>query len=187
MISSWWKNPSVKCVSLRTWSCVELAELNMSSQLRLPKPLSHPWYCHVFTTVTLFCQECPSSSSTNFKRFKIVPPDSFSRPLKALTHASPLLVKLHWLPIAQRIEYKGVVVFPSMRYYIVSNSAPPYLSDLHHLYIRSSSLRPSADIRTFRNQKQKAKKKKKKKATHFPPIGALSHGINSPTRYVMLQ
>ena len=80
-----WNNNLVKCVSLPTWSCVELAQLDMSSQLMLPKPLSHPWYCHVLTTVTLFCQECPNSSTKNFKRFKIVLPDLFSRPLNTLT------------------------------------------------------------------------------------------------------
>ena len=31
-----------------------------------------------------FCQECPNSSSKNFKRFKIVLPESFSKPLNAL-------------------------------------------------------------------------------------------------------
>ena len=41
-------------------------------------------YCYVLTTVTLFSQECPKSSSKNFKRFKFVLPDSFSRPLNAL-------------------------------------------------------------------------------------------------------
>ena len=56
----------------------------MSSQLRLLNPLSPPWYCQVLTTVTLFCQECPNSSSENSRRFKIVLPDPFSRPLNAL-------------------------------------------------------------------------------------------------------
>ena len=60
-------------------------------KLRLPKPLSHPWYCQVLTTVTLFCQECPNSSSKNFKRFKIVLPGSFS------THLNARMLHHSWL------------------------------------------------------------------------------------------
>ena len=41
------KNKLVKCVSLPTWSCVELAQLDMPSQLRLPKPLSHLSLIHI--------------------------------------------------------------------------------------------------------------------------------------------
>ena len=61
------------------------------------------------------------------------------------THASPLLTKLHWLPVAQRIEYK----ISSMCYDVVSETASPYLSDLLHLYIPSCSLRSLADTCTF--------------------------------------
>ena len=43
-------------VSLPTWNCAELAQLDMSSQLMLPKPFSHPWYCHTLITVTPCCQ-----------------------------------------------------------------------------------------------------------------------------------
>ena len=125
----------------------------MSSKLRLPKPLSHPWYCHVLTTVTLFCPECPNSSRKNLSMFKIVLPDPFSRPLNALMH--PHLTKLPWLLIAQRIEYK----VSSMCYDhdVVSETAPPYLSDLLHLYIPSLSLYSSADTRTFWIPKWKKK------------------------------
>ena len=75
---------SVKYVSLRTWSCVNLPQLDMSSKLRLLKPLLHARYCHVLTTVSLCCQQLLlNSSSINFKMFKIVLPDSFSRLLNA--------------------------------------------------------------------------------------------------------
>ena len=121
----------------------------MSSQLRLPKPLSHLWYCHVLTTVTLFCQECPNSSSKNLRMFKIVLPYSFLRPLNVLMLHH--LTKLHWLLIAQRIEYE----VSSVCYDVVSETAPPYLSDLLHLYIPSRSLSSSVDTCTFRIPKRK--------------------------------
>ena len=80
-----------------------------------------------------------------------------------VAHASPLLTKLHWLPIAQRIESK----VSSKSYDVVSETAPPYLSDLLHLYIPSRSLRSSDDIRTFR-----IPKRKKCQGQHtFPHLG----------------
>ena len=69
------------------------------------------------------------------------------------THASPLWTKLHWLPIAQISEYN----VSSMCFGVVSETAPPYLSDLLHLYIPSHSLRSLANTRTFQIPKQKKK------------------------------
>ena len=98
-------------------------------------------------------------------------------------HASPLLTKLHWLPIGQRIEYK--VSF--MCYDVVSQTAPPHLSDLLHLYNRS--LPSSADPPPpppppfFRIPKTK----KTSKGYELYPIVAPSHAINSHTLYAMLQ
>ena len=101
------------------------------------------------------------------------------------TRASPLLTQLHWLPIAQRIEYK----VSSMWYDVVSETALPYLSDLSHLYIPSRSVRSSGAIRTFQIPKRKEKKREKNpRAIKAPfPVWALSHGINSHTLYAMLQ
>ena len=50
------------------------------------------------------CQGFFNSWLTNFKRFKIVLLHSFSKLPNA--YISPLLAKLHWLPIAKRIDYK---------------------------------------------------------------------------------
>ena len=77
------------------------------------------------------------------------------------THASSLLTKLHWLPIAQRIEYR----VSSMCYDVVSETAPPYLSDLLRLYIPSRSLRSSAD--TYPHFSDSKTKEKVPRATHF--------------------
>ena len=65
------------------------------------------------------------------------------------THVSPLLAKLHWLPIAQRIDYK----ISSLCYDVISDTAPLYLSDPLRLYVPSRSLRSSADTHIFRMPK----------------------------------
>ena len=74
-------------------------------------------------------QNC--SARLSFKSFKC-------------TNVSPFLAKLHWLPIAQRIDYKM-----SSLCYNVSDTAPLYLSDLLCLYVPSRSLRSPADTRIF--------------------------------------
>ena len=68
-------------------------------------------------------------------------------------HITPLLSRLHWLPVDQRINYKlGVICFN-----IISGTAPSYLSDLVQLYTPSRSLRSSADTRIFRLPNYKKK------------------------------
>ena len=124
---------------------VELAKLDMSSQLKLPKPLWHPWYCHALITVTLCCQGFLYSWLTNFKKFKIARSARLSFKTSKHAHVSPPLAKLHWLSIAQRIDYK---IF-SLCYNVILDTAPLYLSDLLRLYTPSRSLRSSADTHIF--------------------------------------
>ena len=69
------------------------------------------------------------------------------------TQVSPLLAKLHWLPIAQRIDYK----ISSLCSDVVSDTASLYLSDLLCLYVPSRSLRSSADAGIFRIPTRKKK------------------------------
>jgi hypothetical protein len=59
---------------------------------------------------------------------------------------TPLLKKLHWLPIELRIQYKCCCLC----YKIITGSAPDYLSDRFTLYMPSRTLRSSTDTRTFR-------------------------------------
>ena len=49
-------------------------------------------------------------------------------------HSTPLLEKLHWLPISARIKYK----FACMCFNAINGSGPAYLSELLHVYIPSS-------------------------------------------------
>ena len=93
------------------------------------------------------------------------------------THVSPLLAKLHWLPIAQRIDYK----ISSLRYDVVSDTAPLYL------YFAFTSppvhcvplLTPASF--GFRHER------KSSKGSVLSPISAMSLGTNSPTLYVMFK
>ena len=82
------------------------------------------------------------------------------------THVSPLLAKLHWLPIAQRIDYK----ISSMCYDVVSDTAPLYLFDLLCLYVPSCSLRFSADTRIFRIPTRKKKFQGQHAFSHLSPV-----------------
>ena len=163
MTSSPW-NMLVKYVSPPTWNCIELAQLDMSSQLVLPKPLWHPWFCHALITVIPCCQGFLNSGLTNFKRFKIVLFDSFSK--RPNVHVSPLLAKLHWLPIAQRIDYK----MSSLCYDVVSDTAPLYLSDLLCLYVPSRSLHSSADTCIFQIPTRKKKFQGQHAFSHLSPV-----------------
>ena len=61
-------------------------------------------------------------------------------------HITPFLYDLYWLPISSRIQYKIAFIC----FHIVSGTAPPYLSELLHLYSPSRSLRSASDTRIFR-------------------------------------
>ena len=56
-------------------------------------------------------------------------------------HVTPLLCKLHWLPVKFRIDYK-IATFAYRRF---DGSLPPYLSSLLHIYTPSRSLRSSSE------------------------------------------
>ena len=130
----------------------------------LPKPLWHPRFCHALITVISCCQGYLNSWLTNFKRFKIVLLDSFSKPPNA--HVSPLLAKVYWLPIAQRIDYK---IF-SLCYDVVSDTALLYLSDLLCLHVPSCSLRSSADTHIFQIPIRKKKFQGQHAFSHLSPV-----------------
>ena len=82
------------------------------------------------------------------------------------THVSPLLAKLHWLPIAQRIDYK----ISSLCYDVVSDTAPLYLS--HHLclWASSRSRRSSAGTRIFPIRTRKKKFQRQRAFFHLGPF-----------------
>ena len=95
------------------------------------------------------------------------------------THVSPLLAKLHWLPIAQRIDYK----ISFLCYDVVSDTAPLYLSDLLCLTSLPVHCVPLLTPASFGFQHER----KSSKGSVLFPISALSLGTNSPTLYVILK
>ena len=94
------------------------------------------------------------------------------------THVSPLLAKVHWLPIAQRIDYKI-----SSLCYDVSDTAPLYLSGLLCLYAPSFHCVPLLTPASFGFEHER----KSSMGSVLSPISALSLGTNSPTLYVILK
>ncbi|XP_033827891.1 uncharacterized protein LOC117375687, partial [Periophthalmus magnuspinnatus] len=55
-------------------------------------------------------------------------------------HITPVLHKLHWLPVPQRIHFKILLI----TFKALHNLAPPYLTDLLHHHTPSRSLRSSS-------------------------------------------
>ena len=58
-------------------------------------------------------------------------------------HSTPLLYKLHWLPITQLIKYKACYLC----YKVITGTAFFYLSKLLQVYTPSRTLRSSSDTR----------------------------------------
>ena len=68
-------------------------------------------------------------------------------------YSTPLLEKMHWLPISERIKYKVAC----MCFNALNGSGPVYLSELLHVYTPSRTLRSSSDTRMLKIQQYKRK------------------------------
>ena len=87
-------------------------------------------------------------------------------------HSTPLLEKLHWLPISERVKYKVAC----MCFIAINGSGPAYLSKLLHVSTPSHTLRSSSDTRMLKIQQYKRR-------THafaaslalYPTFGIHSH------------
>ena len=83
-------------------------------------------------------------------------PNSVIQPLQKILnfaaishhHSTPLLEKLHRLPISERIKYKAAC----MCFSAINGSGPAYFSELLHVYIPSRTLRSSSDTRMLEIQ-----------------------------------
>ncbi len=65
----------------------------------------------------------------------------FSEPKRA--HFTPLLIFLHWLPVAARIKFKRLM----LAYRTATGLAPSYFHSLITIYIPSRSLRSASECR----------------------------------------
>ncbi len=85
------------------------------------------------------------SSSQFYQTFTINPECSskinFNEP--KLMHITPLLIKLHWLPIAAHIKFKALM----FAYKSTTGYAPVYLNSLLQTYMLSRSLRSASEHR----------------------------------------
>ena len=68
-------------------------------------------------------------------------------------YSTPLLEKLHWLPISERIKHKVAC----MCFSAISGSGPAYISELLHVYTLSRTLPSSSDTRMLEIQQYKRK------------------------------
>ena len=57
-------------------------------------------------------------------------------------HITPMLIKLHWLPVRRRIEYKIL----SLTYRAIHRQAPQYLCDMLPLYQPARALRSQSTL-----------------------------------------
>ena len=73
-------------------------------------------------------------------------------------HSTPLLEKLHWLPISEHIiiKYKVACMCFSTIYHLLNGSGPACLSELLHVYTPSCTLR-SSDTHMLKIQQYKRK------------------------------
>src|SRR4029434_4069808 len=65
----------------------------------------------------------------------------FNQPKRA--HVTPLLIDLHWLPVAGRIKFKSLM----LAYRVLSGSAPTYLNALVRANVTPRTLRSSSERR----------------------------------------
>ena len=68
-------------------------------------------------------------------------------------HSTPLLEKVHWLPISECVKYKVACMCFNAR----NGSDPAYLSELLYVYTPSRTLRSSSDTRMLEIQQYKRK------------------------------
>ena len=81
-------------------------------------------------------------------------------------HITPILIKLHWLPIRQRIEYKVALLC----FKCIHNIAPIYLQNLIEIYTPSRSLRSSNDKFSLKKVTMKYKSYGEKSFSFYGPI-----------------
>ena len=68
-------------------------------------------------------------------------------------HSTPLLEKLHWIPILEYIKFKVAC----MCFSAINGSGPAYLSELLHVYTPSHTLHSPSDTRILEIQQYKCK------------------------------
>ena len=87
---------------------------------------------------------------------------------KKFDHVSPLLRSLHWLPVADRVEYK----LNTLCYKSIHQTAPSYLCDNISTYTPARTLRSSSDPLSLQIPRYK-----------LPTVGRRSFAVSGPTSW----
>ena len=104
-----------KCASFR---CVTSLELESISLLKWQSWLQMPWLVVVWTIVTLCLEVCPVSISTSIQ-------NTLARIVtnhRKYAHVTPILQKLHWLPVKYRCIFKTATLV----YKFLHSGSPSY-------------------------------------------------------------
>ena len=100
-----------------------------------------------------YCNAVLAGTSKKFKSRLQVVQNNAARLILKSTSATPLLKELHWLPIAQRIDYKCALLC----FKCIHGVAPHYLRESLNLYKPRRSLRSTEVSFCVRNTKDKIK------------------------------
>ena len=137
------KNMS-NCLFRALHALVRSAGFSLNTQPRL---LLLPISSHGLTTATVSSWCTPNSVIQPLQKIQ-----NFVARLVLLAprhqHSTPLLEKLHWLPISERIKYRVAC----MCFSAINGSGPAYLSELVHVYTPSRTLCSSSDTRMLKIQ-----------------------------------
>ena len=138
-----------------------------------PKLLFPPTVSCGLITVSVSSWAHPILSSSLSRKFKTLLQDILLAPRHH--HSTPLLQKLHWLHISERIKYKVAWLC----FHAINGSCPTYLSELWHIYTPSRTLRSSSDSRMLKIIQYKRKTHGFFTFTYFGPYvwNLLPHDI----------
>ena len=142
-----WRSMSYKSVQLLILSLNALVQSTGFSLKTQPRLLLLPISSHDLSTATVSSWLSPNCVIQPLQKIQ-----NFAARLILLAphhnHSTPLLEKLHWLPILEHIKYKVTC----MCFNAVNGSGPAYLSELLHVYTPSHTLRSSSDTHILKIQ-----------------------------------
>ena len=148
-----WRSTSYKSAKLLISNLNALVQFAGFSLKTQPRLLLLPISSHGLTTATVSSWVHLILSSNLSRKIRTLLQDLFSSVAPRHHHSTPLLEKLHWLPISERIKYKVVC----MCFSAINGSGPAYLSELSHVYTPSRTLCSSSDTRMLEIQQYKRK------------------------------
>ena len=92
-----------------------------------------------------FSYHCYADDTQLYRSFQMIQNAAahlvFNQPQRA--HVTPLLIELHWLPVAARIKFKSLL----LAYRVLAGSAPIYLNALVRANVTPRMLRSSNERR----------------------------------------